>query len=197
MIRPPPDLDPAHPHSRLPATRALRLQALTRADEGFISEGPTSTQRGYARQPTLLWQSFASERSRFRDGHPRSWALPSDSGEITVTECETNQPVPGALENPTAAITRAATGLVSFGMLMSAKAISMALLTGALRWKELARDNLWRACARTREFVLITPTTFKGGRGFWKTIKLPHYRRFPVRNWNLIRKLRPRPHRHT
>ena len=37
----------------LPASRALRLQAITRGDEGFILALAYSTQRGYGRTPWL------------------------------------------------------------------------------------------------------------------------------------------------
>ncbi|MGR3603738.1 carbon-phosphorus lyase complex subunit PhnI, partial [Sulfitobacter sp.] len=67
------------------------------------------------------------------------------------------------------------------------KAISMALVDRALRWKELGEDNLG-APAQDEEFVLYHADNIQAT-GFLEHIKLPHYVDFQS-ELELIRKLR-------
>ena len=106
-----------------------------------------------------------------------------DIGEITLTECETVNQFTGSKTEPPQ-FTRGY-GLV-FGM-AERKAISMALVDRALRWKELGEDNLG-APAQDEEFVLYHADNIQAT-GFLEHIKLPHYVDFQS-ELELIRKLR-------
>ena len=92
-----------------------------------------------------------------------------DIGEITVTECETVNQFKGSKTEPPQ-FTRGY-GLV-FGQ-TERKAISMALVDRALRWKELGEDNVG-APAQDEEFVLSHADNIQAT-GFLEHIKLPHY----------------------
>jgi len=177
--RPPPDLTRAP--LELPATRALRLQALTRADEGFILGMAYSTQRGYARNHAFVAELRIGAVAVEMDIPELGFAI--DIGEITVTECETINQFQGSKTQPPQ-FTRGY-GLV-FGM-SERKAISMALVDRALRWKELGEDNLG-APAQDEEFVLYHADNIQAT-GFLEHIKLPHYVDFQS-ELELIRKLR-------
>jgi alpha-D-ribose 1-methylphosphonate 5-triphosphate synthase subunit PhnI len=106
-----------------------------------------------------------------------------DIVEITLTECETVNQFKGSKTEPPQ-FTRGY-GLV-FGM-TERKAISMALVDRALRWKELGEDNLG-APAQDEEFVLYHADNIQAT-GFLEHIKLPHYVDFQS-ELELIRKLR-------
>ena len=67
------------------------------------------------------------------------------------------------------------------------KAISMALVDRALRWKELGEDNLG-APAQDEEFVLYHGDNIQAT-GFLEHIKLPHYVDFQS-ELELVRTLR-------
>lgn len=165
----------------LPAERSLRLQALTRSDEGFTLGLAYSTQRGFGRTHAFV-------------GELRIGALPVEMeipelgfsieiGEITVTECETVNQFKGSKTEPPQ-FTRGY-GLV-FGQ-SERKAISMALVDRALRWEELGEDDIG-APAQDAEFVLSHCDNIKAT-GFLEHIKLPHYVDFQS-ELELIRKLR-------
>lgn len=165
----------------LPANRPLRLQALTRGDEGFVLSMAYSTQRGYARN-----HAFVGE---LRIGTvPVEMEIPElgfviEVGEIELTECETVNQFQGSKTEPPQ-FTRGY-GLV-FGQ-SERKAISMALVDRALRWNELGEDNLG-APAQDEEFVLYHSDNIQAT-GFLEHIKLPHYVDFQS-ELELIRKLR-------
>ncbi len=165
----------------LPSTRPLRLQALTRGDEGFVLSMAYSTQRGYARN-----HAFVGE---LRIGKvPVEMEIPElgfsiEIGEVELTECETVNQFQGSKTEPPQ-FTRGY-GLV-FGQ-TERKAISMALVDRALRWKELGEDNLG-APAQDEEFVLYHSDNIQAT-GFLEHIKLPHYVDFQS-ELELIRKLR-------
>ena len=165
----------------LPATRALRLQALTRGDEGFILGMAYSTQRGYARNHAFVAELRIGTVAVEMDIPELGFAI--DIGEITVTECETVNQFKGSKTEPPQ-FTRGY-GLV-FGM-TERKAISMALVDRALRWKELGEDNVG-APAQDEEFVLYHSDNIQAT-GFLEHIKLPHYVDFQS-ELELIRKLR-------
>ncbi|EEB85302.1 carbon-phosphorus lyase complex subunit PhnI [Roseobacter sp. GAI101] len=169
----------------LPAGRALRLQSLTRADEGFILGMAYSTQRGYARNHAFVAELRIGAVAVEMDIPELGFAI--EIGEITVTECETVNQFTGSRTEP-AQFTRGY-GLV-FGM-TERKAISMALVDRALRWKELGEDDLG-APAQDEEFVLYHSDNIQAT-GFLEHIKLPHYVDFQS-ELELIRKLRREAH---
>jgi alpha-D-ribose 1-methylphosphonate 5-triphosphate synthase subunit PhnI len=159
----------------------LRLQALTRGDEGFVLGMAYSTQRGYARN-----HAFVGE---LRIGTvPVEMEIPElgfviEIGEVTLTECETVNQFTGSKTEP-AQFTRGY-GLV-FGQ-TERKAISMALVDRALRWEELGEDDLG-VPAQDEEFVLYHCDNIQAT-GFLEHIKLPHYVDFQS-ELELVRKLR-------
>ncbi|SPF77429.1 carbon-phosphorus lyase complex subunit PhnI [Pseudoprimorskyibacter insulae] len=164
-----------------PAGRPLRLQALSRGDEGFLLGMAYSSQRGYARN-----HPFVGE---LRIGKvPVSMEIPElgfdiEIGEITVTECETVNQFAGSKTEP-AQFTRGY-GLV-FGQ-TERKAISMALVDRALRWQELGEDNVG-APAQDEEFVISHSDNIQAT-GFLEHIKLPHYVDFQS-ELELVRRMR-------
>lgn len=165
----------------LPSSRPLRLQALTRGDEGFVLGLAYSTQRGYARN-----HAFVGE---LRIGYcPVEMNIPElgfsiDIGEVLVTECETVNQFKGSKTEPPQ-FTRGY-GLV-FGQ-SERKSISMALVDRALRWKELGEDFVG-APAQDEAFVLYHCDNIQAT-GFLEHIKLPHYVDFQS-ELELIRKIR-------
>jgi alpha-D-ribose 1-methylphosphonate 5-triphosphate synthase subunit PhnI len=175
----PPDL--TREPMELPAARALRLQALTRGDEGFVLGMAYSTQRGYARN-----HAFVGE---LRIGTvPVAMEIPElgfavEIGEITLTECETVNQFKGSKTEP-AQFTRGY-GLC-FGQ-TERKAISMALVDRALRWRELGEEDQG-APAQDEEFVLMHADNIQAT-GFLEHIKLPHYVDFQS-ELELVRRLR-------
>ncbi|SFS57819.1 alpha-D-ribose 1-methylphosphonate 5-triphosphate synthase subunit PhnI [Sulfitobacter marinus] len=169
----------------LPASRALRLQSLTRGDEGFLLGMAYSTQRGYARNHAFVAELRIGTVAVEMEIPELGFAI--EIGEITVTECETVNQFQGSKTQPPQ-FTRGY-GLV-FGM-TERKAISMALVDRALRWKELGEDNLG-APAQDEEFVLYHGDNIQAT-GFLEHIKLPHYVDFQS-ELELIRKLRREAH---
>lgn len=165
----------------LPADRALRLQALARADEGFLLSLAYSTQRGYGRT-----HAFVGE---LRIGTvPVEIELPElgisvEIGEVILTECETVNQFTGSKTEPPQ-FTR------GYGLVLGQserKSISMSLVDRALRWKELGEDFVG-APAQDEEFVLSHCDNIQAT-GFLEHIKLPHYVDFQS-ELELIRKLR-------
>ncbi|WP_147107392.1 carbon-phosphorus lyase complex subunit PhnI [Tateyamaria sp. syn59] len=175
----PPDL--TREPLELPAARPLRLQSLTRGDEGFILGMAYSTQRGYARNHAFVAE-LRIGACAVEMGIPElGFAI--ELGEVELTECETVNQFQGSKTEPPQ-FTRGY-GLV-FGM-CERKAISMALVDRALRWKELGEDNVG-APAQDEEFVLYHADNIQAT-GFLEHIKLPHYVDFQS-ELELIRKLR-------
>lgn len=165
----------------LPASRALRLQALTRGDEGFVLGMGYSTQRGYARNHAFVGELRIGDVAVELDIPELGFAV--EIADIEVSECETvNQFAGSKTEAPQ--FTRGY-GLV-FGQ-SERKAISMALVDRALRWKELGEDNLG-APAQDEEFVLYHCDNIQAT-GFVEHIKLPHYVDFQA-ELELVRTLR-------
>ncbi|WP_417727737.1 carbon-phosphorus lyase complex subunit PhnI [Roseovarius sp.] len=176
---PPPDL--TREPLEMPADRALRLQALARADEGFTLSVAYSTQRGYGRNHAFVGELRIGTVPVEMDIPELGFAV--EIGEITVTECETVNQFKGSKTEPPQ-FTRGY-GLV-FGQ-TERKAISMALVDRALRWKELGEDNVG-APAQDAEFVLYHADNIQAT-GFLEHIKLPHYVDFQS-ELELVRKLR-------
>jgi len=165
----------------LPASRALRLQSLTRADEGFLLGLAYSTQRGHARNHAFVAELRIGAVAVEMEIPELGFAI--EVGEITLTECETVNQFRGTEAAPPQ-FTRGY-GLV-FGQ-SERKAISMALVDRALRWKELGEDDLG-APAQDEEFVLAHADNIQAT-GFLEHIKLPHYVDFQSET-ELLRRLR-------
>ncbi|MCE8009151.1 carbon-phosphorus lyase complex subunit PhnI [Aestuariivita sp.] len=164
-----------------PAERPLRLQALTRGDEGFVLGMAYSTQRGYGRNHPFVGEMRVGTVPVEMEIPELGFAI--EIGEVQLTECETVNQFTGSKTEP-AQFTRGY-GLV-FGH-SERKAISMALVDRALRWEELGEDRTG-APAQDEEFVLSHADNIQAT-GFLEHIKLPHYVDFQS-ELELIRKLR-------
>ena len=175
----PPDLTRAP--LEFPADRPLRLQALARADEGFLLGLAYSTQRGYARNHAFVGELRIGAVRVEMDIPELGFAI--EIAEITLTECETVNQFTGSAAKPPQ-FTRGY-GLV-FGH-SERKAIAMALVDRALRWGELGEDDLG-APAQDAEFVLSHADNIQAT-GFLEHIKLPHYVDFQS-ELELLRRLR-------
>ncbi len=176
---PPPDL--TREPLEMPAERSLRLQALTRADEGFTLGMAYSTQRGYARNHAFVGELRIGAVPVEMDIPELGFSI--EIGEVTLTECETVNQFTGSKSEPPQ-FTRGY-GLV-FGQ-TERKAISMALVDRALRWEELGEEDEG-APAQDAEFVLYHADNIQAT-GFLEHIKLPHYVDFQA-ELELVRKLR-------
>jgi len=175
----PPDLTRAP--MEFPAERALRLQALTRSDEGFTLGMAYSTQRGYGRTHAFVGELRIGAVEVEMDIPELGFAI--EIGTLTVTECDTVNQFKGSKTQPPQ-FTRGY-GLV-FGQ-SERKAISMSLVDRALRWDELGEDNVG-APAQDTEFVLSHADNIQAT-GFLEHIKLPHYVDFQA-ELELVRRLR-------
>jgi alpha-D-ribose 1-methylphosphonate 5-triphosphate synthase subunit PhnI len=149
-----------------PAPRDVRLQALARADEGFLLALGYSTQRGYGRN-----HPFAGE---IRIGEVAVELTPAELGftvsiaDITVTECDMVNQFTGSATAPPQ-FTRGY-GL-AFGE-AERKAMAMALVDRALRAGELGEEST--APAQDAEFVLAHADNVEAS-GFVQHLKLPHH----------------------
>lgn len=175
----PPDL--TREPMELPTTRPLRLQALTRGDEGFILSMAYSTQRGYGRTHAFVGELRIGLVAVEMEIPELGFAV--EIGEVELTECETVNQFKGSKTEPPQ-FTRGY-GLV-FGQ-TERKAIAMSLVDRALRWKELGEDDTG-APAQDEEFVLMHADNIQAT-GFLEHIKLPHYVDFQA-ELELVRKLR-------
>jgi alpha-D-ribose 1-methylphosphonate 5-triphosphate synthase subunit PhnI len=175
----PPDL--TRTPLELPATRPLRLQAITRGDEGFILSMAYSTQRGYGRTHAFVGELRIGRVAVEMDIPELGFAV--EIGEIEVTECETVNQFKGSKTEPPQ-FTRGY-GLV-FGQ-TERKAIAMSLVDRALRWEELGEDFVG-APAQDEEFVLSHCDNIQAT-GFLEHIKLPHYVDFQA-ELEMVRRLR-------
>ena len=164
-----------------PADRPLRLQALTRGDEGFVLSMAYSTQRGYGRTHPFVGELRIGTVAVEMEIPELGFAI--DLSEVVLTECETVNQFMGSKTEPPQ-FTRGY-GLV-FGQ-SERKAISMALVDRSLRWQELGEDNVG-APAQDQEFVLYHADNVQAT-GFLEHIKLPHYVDFQS-ELELIRRLR-------
>lgn len=165
----------------LPASRALRLQAITRGDEGFILSMAYSTQRGYGRTHAFVGELRIGAVAVSVDIPELGFSV--DIGEVEVTECETVNQFKGSNTEPPQ-FTRGY-GLV-FGQ-SERKAIAMSVVDRALRWKELGED-FTGAPAQDEEFVLMHADNVQAT-GFLEHIKLPHYVDFQA-ELEMVRKMR-------
>ena len=186
LIEPAPEPGAAPPKDltrepiEFPADRAVRLQNLARADEGFLLAIGYSTQRGYGKN-----HPFAGE-IRLVDVAveivPEELGFPVEIGEIRVTECDMVNQFKGSATQP-AQFTRGY-GL-TFGH-CERKAMAMALVDRALRAEELGEEVT--APAQDQEFVLYHSDSVEAS-GFTQHLKLPHYVDFQS-ELNLVRRLR-------
>ena len=164
-----------------PADRALRLQALARADEGFTLSLAYSTQRGYGRNHPFVGELRVGLVTVEAEIPELGFAV--EIGEVELTECETVNQFAGSRTEPPQ-FTR------GYGLTLGhceRKAISMALVDRAMRWKELGEDDVG-APAQDEEFVLSHCDNIQAT-GFLEHIKLPHYVDFQA-ELELIRQLR-------
>jgi len=163
-----------------PATRALRLQALARGDEGWLLSLGYSTQRGYAnthpfageiRRGTVAVEVLADELG---------FAI--DIGDVEVTECQMINQFAGSRDVPPQ-FTQGY-GLAFGGA--ERKSMAMALVDRALRSRELG--EVCTSPAQDEEFVLSHADSLEAS-GFVQHLKLPHYVDFQS-ELELVRKLR-------
>jgi alpha-D-ribose 1-methylphosphonate 5-triphosphate synthase subunit PhnI len=163
-----------------PMTRAERLQALARADEGFLLGLGYSTQRGFGST-----HPFAGE---IRVGQAEvefevpELGFPVPLGRIELTECQMINQFSGNASTP-AQFTRGY-GL-AFGR-AERKAMSMSLVDRALRAGELGERIV--APAQDEEFVISHSDSVPAA-GFVEHLKLPHYVDFQA-ELGLVRRLR-------
>ena len=154
-----------------PMSRAERLQALTRGDEGFLLSLGYSTQRGFGRTHPFAGEVRVGEVEVLFDAPELGFEVPI--GRIEVTECQmVNQFVGGrdaqGAERPPQ-FTRGY-GLV-FGR-AERKAMSMSLVDRALRHDEFAERAV--SPAQDEEFVISHADNVQAT-GFVEHLKLPHY----------------------
>lgn len=149
-----------------PMSRAERLQALSRGDEGFLLSLGYSTQRGFGRTHPFVGEVRVGEVEIEFDapeiGHP----VPI--GRIEVTECQMVSQFVGGADRPPQ-FTRGY-GLV-FGR-AERKAMSMSLIDRALRHEEFGERA--DAPAQDEEFVISHADNVQAA-GFVEHLKLPHY----------------------
>lgn len=175
----PPDL--TREPLEFPADRSLRLQSLTRGDEGFVLGLAYSTQRGYGRTHAFIGELRIGFVSVEMDIPELGFAV--DVGEVLLTEVESVNQFKGSKTEPPQ-FTRGY-GLV-FGQ-NERKGISMSLVDRAMRWEELGEENTG-APAQDIEFVLSHSDNIQAT-GFLEHIKLPHYVDFQS-ELEMIRKIR-------
>src|SRR6478752_1879914 len=163
-----------------PAGRDLRLQNLTRADEGFLLALGYSTQRGYGRTHPFAGEIRLGEVEVEFVAEDVGFAVPL--GAITLTECQMVNQFKGS-DTEAPCFTRGY-GL-AFGQ-SERKVMSMALVDRTLRARELGEDI--KAPAQDEEFVMSHSDNVQAT-GFVEHLKLPHYVDFQS-ELGLLRKLR-------
>jgi alpha-D-ribose 1-methylphosphonate 5-triphosphate synthase subunit PhnI len=162
-----------------PMSRAERLQALARGDEGFLLSLGYSTQRGFGRT-----HPFAGE---IRVGEVEveylapELGFPVPLGRVELTECQMINQFVGNADTP-AQFTRGY-GLV-FGR-AERKAMSMSLVDRTLRSGEFGERR--EAPAQDEEFVISHADNVEAT-GFVEHLKLPHYVDFQA-ELGLVRRL--------
>lgn len=163
-----------------PADRDIRLQTLSRGDEGFLLGLAYSVQRGFGGN-----HPFAGE---IRMGDvtvefvPEELGFAIDLGDITVTECQMVNQFNGS-KDVLPQFTRGY-GLV-FGH-AERKAMSMAIIDRSLKAHELGEGAIYPA--QQEEFVLYHCDNIEAS-GFVEHLKLPHYVDFQG-ELDLLRRMR-------
>ncbi|RUZ59946.1 carbon-phosphorus lyase complex subunit PhnI, partial [Mesorhizobium sp. M7A.F.Ca.US.007.01.1.1] len=163
-----------------PMARDIRLQALSRGDEGFLLALGYSTQRGYARNHPFVGEIRIGEVELELDVPELPFSVPL--GTVRVTECQMVNQFKGSAKAPPQ-FTRGY-GLV-FGQ-SERKAMAVALCDRALRAKELGEDVV--AAAQDEEFVISHSDNVQAT-GFVEHLKLPHYVDFQA-ELDLVRRMR-------
>ena len=163
-----------------PMARDIRLQALSRGDEGFLLALGYSTQRGYARNHPFVGEVRIGEVELELDVPELPFAAPL--GSVRVTECQMVNQFKGSAKAPPQ-FTRGY-GLV-FGQ-SERKAMAMALCDRALRATEFGEDVV--AAAQDEEFVISHSDNVQAT-GFVEHLKLPHYVDFQA-ELDLVRRMR-------
>lgn len=166
--------------SRYPMERDRRLQALARADEGYLLALGYSTQRGFGGSHPFAGEIRIGDVEVEIDIPELGFA--ASLGRIRVTECQMINQFAGSAKKPPQ-FTRGY-GLV-FGQ-SERKAMSMALVDRALRARELGEDI--KAPAQDEEFVLEHADNVQST-GFVEHLKLPHYVDFQA-ELDLVRRMR-------
>jgi len=162
-----------------PMSRAGRLQALARADEGFLLGLGYSTQRGFGSTHPFAGEIRVGEVEV--EFEVPELGFPVCLGRIELTECQMINQFTGSADTP-AQFTRGY-GLV-FGR-GERKAISMSLVDRALRAEELGERIV--APAQDEEFVISHSDSVQAA-GFVEHLKLPHYVDFQA-ELGLVRRL--------
>ena len=165
---------------KFPAGRDLRLQNLSRGDEGFVLALGYSTQRGYANSHAFVGEIRYGTVSV--EIEPEELGFAIDIGDIELTECETVNKFKGS-KTKLPQFTRGY-GLV-FGQ-NERKAISMALVDRAMRADEMGEQIM--GPAQDSEFVMEHSDNVQST-GFVEHIKLPHYVDFQG-ELELVRRMR-------
>ncbi|MFT5421776.1 MAG: alpha-D-ribose 1-methylphosphonate 5-triphosphate synthase subunit PhnI [Candidatus Endobugula sp.] len=149
-----------------PADRTARLQALTRADEGYLLALGYSTQRGYGRTHPFAGEIRMGQVMVSMMVEELGFAI--DLGEICVTECDMINQFLGNQEQPP----QFTQGYgISFGF-CERKTMAMALVDRSLQAKELGEAI--DTPAAQEEFVLSHCDNVESS-GFVSHLKLPHY----------------------
>ena len=163
-----------------PADRALRLQALARADEGWLLGMGYASQRGYANS-----HPFAGEIRRgcvSVELEPDELGFAIDIGDLEITECQMVNQFSGSRD----VLPQFTQGYgLAFGG-AERKTMAMALVDRALRADELGEPRI--AVVQDAEFVLSHADNVEAS-GFVQHLKLPHYVDFQA-ELELVRKLR-------
>ncbi|MEX2576336.1 MAG: carbon-phosphorus lyase complex subunit PhnI [Halofilum sp. (in: g-proteobacteria)] len=160
----PPDL--TQQALRLPAGRAMRLQALARGDEGFLLGLAYSSQRGTADTRPHLAELRVGDATV--EIVPAELGFAVDIGDMTVSECETVHRACGGGDAPP----RFTRGYgLAFGR-CERKALVVALVDRALRAEALGEDATAPACRQ--DFALENCDSVPAS-GFLEHLKLPHY----------------------
>ncbi len=149
-----------------PAARATRLQALARADEGFLLALGYSSQRGWGSTHPFVGEIRVG--SVAVEIEPPELGFAIDIGDVDVTECQMVNQFAGSRTEPPQ-FTRGY-GLC-FGQ-SERKAMAMALVDRAMRAAELGEDVT--APAQDVEFVMYHCDNVEAT-GFVEHLKLPHY----------------------
>ncbi len=166
--------------TEFPMSRAMRLQSLSRGDEGFLLALGYSTQRGYARSHPFVGEVRIGEVDVEVFMPELGFAVPV--GRVQVTECQMVNQFKGSAKAPPQ-FTRGY-GLV-FGQ-SERKAMAMSLCDRALRAEELGEDLV--AAPQDQEFVLSHCDNVQAT-GFVEHLKLPHYVDFQA-ELGLVRTMR-------
>jgi alpha-D-ribose 1-methylphosphonate 5-triphosphate synthase subunit PhnI len=163
-----------------PMSRAERLQALARSDEGFLLGLAYSTQRGYGGTHPFAGEIRVGEVEVEFEAPELGFAVPL--GRVELTECQMINQFTGGSDRP-AQFTRGY-GL-AFGR-SERKAMSMSMVDRALRAAEFGERVV--APAQDEEFVISHGDNVQAT-GFVEHLKLPHYVDFQA-ELGLVRRLR-------